>query len=133
MEKIYNELIKIISKDRVFQNEPMSKHTSFKIGGPADLFVLINNIQELEYVLNLTKLKGIGLTCVGNGTNLLVKDKGIRGITIKLNFKDITIDGEVMKASSGTIVPVLAKKAYENSLSGLEFASGIPRYCWRSN
>ena len=126
MEKIYNRIIKYISEDRVFKDEPMNRHTSLKIGGPADIFVKINNIEELTYIINLTKECEIPLTVVGNGTNLLVKDKGIRGITIKLDFKNIEINGEEIKVGAGMQLPILAKTAYENSLSGLEFASGIP-------
>lgn len=126
MEKIYNELINIISKDRILLNEPMSKHTSFKIGGPADIFININEPEELRNVLQIARKEKVTVTCIGNGTNLLVKDKGIRGITIKLNFKDIKVEGENIEAGSGVTIPVLAKVAYENSLSGLEFASGIP-------
>ena len=126
MEKIYNELINIISKDRISLNDPMSKHTSFKIGGPADIFININELEELRNVLQIARKEKVAVTCIGNGTNLLVKDKGIRGITIKLNFKDIKVEGENIEAGSGVAIPVLAKVAYENSLSGLEFASGIP-------
>ena len=126
MENIYNELIKTISKDRVLLDEPMSKHTSFKIGGPADLFVKVNNIDELQSVLKSAKENNINVTCIGNGTNILVKDKGIRGITIKLNFKEINVNMEEIEAGSGVAIPVLAKVAYDNSLEGLEFASGIP-------
>ena len=92
MEQVYNELIKYIDKDRVLQNEPMSKHTTFKIGGPADVFVIINDIEELKAVLKLAKDNNVELTCIGNGSNTLVRDKGIRGITIKLNLKKITIN-----------------------------------------
>lgn len=126
MENAYNELIKYIDENQIFQNEPMSKHTSFKIGGPADIFITINNIQELKYVLQVAKDSNVPVTCIGNGSNLLVKDKGIRGITIKLNFKDIEINGEEINVGAGTPLPILAKKAYENELTGLEFASGIP-------
>ena len=126
MEEIYNQLIKCLSKDRVLRNEPMCKHTSFKIGGPADIFVAVNTIEELKNTLNIAQTNKIPVTCIGNGTNLLVKDKGIRGITIKLNFKNIKINGEEIEVGSGMQLPILAKTAYENSLSGLEFASGIP-------
>ena len=126
MEEIYNELIKIIPQDRVLKNEPMSKHTTFKIGGPADLFITINNIEELKTVLQIAKDNNINVTCIGNGSNILVKDKGIRGITIKLNLKGIFISDNTIKVDAGVPLPLLAKKAYESGLSGLEFASGIP-------
>lgn len=126
MEEIYSKLIEEVDKKRVLLNEPMSKHTSFKIGGTADIFVVVNNLEELIYVINVAKEKKVNIFCIGNGTNLLVKDKGIRGITIKLNFKNIEIKGEEIEVGAGVPIPLLAKTAYENSLTGLEFASGIP-------
>lgn len=126
MEKIYNELLKKVDKDSIFLNEPMCKHTTFKIGGPADIFVTANTVDELKYVLKVAKENNIPVTCIGNGSNLLVKDKGIRGITVKSKFKDITVNGEEIDVGAGVAIPVLARTAYEHSLSGLEFASGIP-------
>ena len=126
MEEMYKEIIQKIDVNRVFKDEPMSKHTSLKIGGPADLFVKVNNLEELKYVINLAKEHKTPIAVIGNGTNLLVKDKGIRGITVKLDFKDIKVNSEEIEVGAGMQVPVLAKLAYENSLSGLEFASGIP-------
>ena len=91
MEDLYNEFTEKINKDRVLINEPMSKHTSFKIGGPADIFIVVNDLEELKHVLKIAKESRTDVTCIGNGTNLLVKDNGIRGITIKPNFKNIQI------------------------------------------
>lgn len=126
MEEIYSQLRQNIDEDRIFKDELMSKHTSLRIGGPADLFVKVKNLEELKYIINLSKNHKVSVTVVGNGTNLLVKDKGIRGITIKLDFKDVRINGEEIEVGAGMQLPVLAKVAYENNLSGLEFASGIP-------
>lgn len=126
MKELYKEIVKKISPDRIKLNEPMCKHTSFKIGGPADMFVILNNIEELKYLLKTAKENKINLTCVGNGTNLLVKDQGIRGITFKLDFKEIKIENEIITVGSGALIPTVAKAAYESELSGLEFASGIP-------
>ena len=75
MQEIYNLLIKKIDKNRVLRKEPMSKHTSFRIGGPADLFVKAEKIEELKYILEIVKEYSIPLTVIGNGTNLLVKDR----------------------------------------------------------
>lgn len=126
MEEIYTQLTNYIGKDRTLKDELMSNHTSFKIGGPADIFVKVKDLTELKYIINISKDNNIPLTIIGNGTNLLVKDNGIRGITVKLDFKDIEINGEEIEAGAGVQLPVLAKKALENELSGLEFASGIP-------
>ena len=126
MKDIYRKLEEIIDKNRIFQNEMMKKHTSFKIGGPADFFVIIESVEELKAVLKFAKELDIPVTCIGNGSNLLIKDNGIRGLTIKLDFKDLTINEDEIEAGAGVPIPVLARKAYENGLSGLEFASGIP-------
>lgn len=126
MKDIHSKLVEIIDKNRIFQNEMMKKHTSFKIGGPADFFIIIESIEELKAVLKFAKELDIPVTCIGNGSNLLIKDNGIRGLTIKLDFKDLTINEDEIEAGAGVPIPVLARKAYENGLSGLEFASGIP-------
>lgn len=126
MNEIYNELIKIIEKDRVLRDEPMCNHTSFKIGGPADIFIKVNNLEELKRAIELKNKMNFPITLIGNGTNLLVKDKGIRGVTIKLNFENIMINNDEISVGSGFLITKLARIAYENSLSGLEFASGIP-------
>lgn len=75
MEYIYSELIKKINKNRVYQKEPMSKHTTFKIGGPADIFVKVETIDELKYVIEKCKEKSIPVTVIGNGSNILIKDR----------------------------------------------------------
>ena len=126
MKDIHSKLVEIINKNRIFQNEMMKKHTSFKIGGPADFFIIIESVEELKAVLKFAKELDIPVTCIGNGSNLLIKDNGIRGLTIKLDFKDLTINEDEIEAGAGVPIPVLARKAYENGLSGLEFASGIP-------
>jgi len=126
MEEIYKDIIEKIPQERVLKNEPMSKHTSFKIGGPADVFVKINNLEELKYILKIAKTKSIPLTVIGNGSNMLVTDKGIRGITIKLNLDNVVVIDDVIEVECGILLSKLAKIAYDNGLTGIEFASGIP-------
>lgn len=75
MENIYNELLSKINKNQIYINEPMKKHTSFKIGGPADLFVIVKNIDELRFVILKSSKHNIPLTVIGNGSNILVKDR----------------------------------------------------------
>lgn len=127
MESIYNEFIKKIDKNRVLKNEPMNKHTTFKIGGPADIFVKVETLSELKYIIEVCKSKNVAITIIGNGSNVLVKDGGIRGVTIKLNFKELELmDGNVIKVGSGVLLSKISNFAYENGLTGLEFACGIP-------
>lgn len=112
------------------KNEEMSKHTSFKVGGTADIWIKIKDINELKYILNYSKEKEIPITIMGNGTNLLVKDNGIRGITIQLGMNKIEILEENDKvkviAESGVKLGMLAMLLQKNEITGFEFASGIP-------
>lgn len=103
MQEIYNKLIKKINKSNVFLNEPMSKHTSFKIGGPADIFIKIKKLNELKYILKLAKRYSIKIYIIGNGTNVLVKDKGIRGIVLKLEMNEYKLKKDIIKVESRSI------------------------------
>lgn len=126
MQEIYNKLITKIDSKRVFLNEPMSKHTTFKIGGPADIFVKVNDTEELKFLLSLAKTKNIPVTVLGNGSNVLVKDKGIRGIVLKIDFKEILVNDETLEIGAGVLLSKASRVALENELTGLEFALGIP-------
>lgn len=119
-----------LNKENLYYDEPMVKHTSFKIGGPADVFIKVDNIEELKETLDLSKQNQIPLTIIGNGSNLLVTDKGIRGITAKLNLKDIEIKNEnnkqIIKVDAGVPVGLLAQKLLKEEIAGFEELSGIP-------
>ena len=108
--------------------EPMAKHTSFRIGGPADVLAQPADEAELAALLKRAREHAVPVTLVGNGSNLLVRDKGIRGLVIKLSniFSSITVDGNVLTFGSGISLAMASKKAASLSLSGLEFAVGIP-------
>lgn len=124
---ILEEIQKIVSKDKIFTNEPMSKHTSFKIGGPAEIFVKINNVEELKLIIKISKQAEVPITVVGNGSNLLVSDDGIRGIVLKIEFDKIKIEESgKLKVGSGVKLAFLAQKCLKEKLEGFEFASGIP-------
>ena len=127
MADVYSELITKINKEQIYLNEPMEKHTTFKIGGPADVFVKVKTVQELEHVIAIAKEQNIPLTVIGNGSNMLVKDRGIRGIVVKPDFKEIEfINEETIKVGAGVLLAKIANVVYEHSLTGLEFAAGIP-------
>lgn len=119
-----------LNKENLYYDEPMAKHTSFKIGGPADVFIKIDNIEELKETLDLSEKNQIPLTIIGNGSNLLVTDKGIRGITAKLNLKDIEIENknnkQTIKVDAGVPVGLLAQKLLKEEITGFEELSGIP-------
>lgn len=127
MEEIYNEFSKIIDKNRIHLNEPMSKHTTFKIGGPAELFIKVQNIEELKHIINVCNKENIPLTVIGNGSNVLVKDEGIKGVTIKLEFKEYKyINDNTIEVGSGMLLSRLSNLVCEKGLTGMEFACGIP-------
>lgn len=110
------------------KNEPMKNHTSFKIGGPADEFCEVTSEEEIKRLIDYASEKGMSYTVMGNGSNLLVADGGIRGLVIKIarGFDEISVGGEKITAQSGALLSRIASAAYRNSLTGLEFASGIP-------
>ena len=126
---LYNEIEKFISdKTRIKYNEIMAGHTTFKVGGEADCFITIGSEMELIQVIEYLKKNNIQFFIMGNGSNLLVSDKGIRGVVIKLDeeFKKCYCDGEFITVGSACSVNALAQYALENSLTGFEWAFGIP-------
>mgnify|MGYP001456960167 CR=1 FL=1 len=129
--EIVKSLENIISKDLIKTNEQMKNHTSFKIGGPAEIYIKITSIEELQKVLEFAKRENIKITILGNGSNVLVSDKGIKGIVIKTNLKDINIENKDSKNVEVTVsdaVPIgfLAQKFLKEEITGFEELSGIP-------
>ena len=127
---VKEKLFEILGEENVFQDELMKKHTSFKTGGIADFFVIVDSIQKLQKLLEFIKKENIPNFIIGNGTNLLVTDKGFRGIVIKLNLKSIQILKEkefsILKIEAGYPLTGLKKIAIENELDNIEFLTGIP-------
>ena len=128
---ILKGLEEIISKEKIKQNEPMKEHTSLKIGGPADFFIKVNCIEELKNILQFSKNNKIPLTIIGNGSNLLVKDKGIRGIVLKIELKNIQIKNVDQRnveitVGNGIQMGFLAQKLLKEEITGFEELSGIP-------
>lgn len=111
----------------VYQQEPMKKHTTFRVGGPADLYVCPKK-QELPVILGLAKKKGLAVTVIGNGSNLLVGDKGIRGLVIEVGaqMNAVEVQGNILRAQAGALLSQVATKAAAAGLGGMEFAAGIP-------
>ena len=122
------KLQKLMGEAKVLANEPMASHTTFRIGGPADYFVMPETVEELRKVLTLCKEENVPYFILGNGSNLLVGDKGFRGVVIQLykNFDGLEIEGTKVTAKSGAMLIRVAKEAGKAGLTGLEFASGIP-------
>ena len=122
------EIEQIISKDKICINESMKKHTSFKIGGPAECLIKIQTEQELKEILKLAKQQNIPLTIIGNGSNILVSDEGIKGIVLKMDISAIELDCEkaYLKVGAGVKLGLIAQKCLKQEITGFEFASGIP-------
>lgn len=119
-----------IKKENIILNELMNKYTTFKIGGPAECLIKINNINELKEVLKFAEKNKINITIIGNGSNLLVTDKGIKGIVLLNRLEDIQIkDNEnniELTVKSGTKMSIIARKCLEQNITGFEELSGIP-------
>ena len=130
-KQILENLEKIISKERIKQNEPMKNHTSFKIGGPAEFYIKITSIKELQKILEFAKKEKIKITILGNGSNVLVSDSGIKGIVIRTNLKEIKIEPKEQNKIEITIddatpIGFLAQKLLKEEITGFEEISGIP-------
>lgn len=128
-DQFYRNLSLLIPQDYIKRNELMENHTSLHIGGPADYFVTPTKVEELKEIVCLCKKEKTPYFILGNGSNLLVSDKGYRGVIIKLGeeFASVLVkDNGIITAQSGVLLARLANVAAEHSLTGLEFASGIP-------
>lgn len=126
-KEFYDKLAAIVSADAIMENEPMSKHTTFRIGGNADMFVS-PKLNQIPDIMALAKEYDVPVTIIGNGSNLLVGDKGIRGLVLSFGkeAEEIVIQENRMVVGAGTLLSKAAAEAARNGLSGLEFAAGIP-------
>lgn len=126
--KFISELQEFLSPRQVLLDEPMRKHTTFKIGGPADCLVLPQSVKEIVSIFKLIKKYQMPFTVLGNGSNVLVLDKGIRGVVVKMEdgMSYLRCDGNKIIAGSGALLKNVANYAADCSLTGLEFAIGIP-------
>ncbi len=120
-------LKKLVRPEQIFENEPMRDHITFRVGGPADLLIQ-PEVAQVADVIACCKKEGIPYTVIGNGSNLLVSDKGIRGVVIELSrpAAGIRIDGCRIYAEAGAMLAKTASLAAGEDLTGMEFASGIP-------
>ena len=127
-EQIRQKFCLQLGTEQVLFDEPMKKHTTFRIGGPADVFVMPRTIEEVSKALEICRQEQLPYFILGNGSNLLVSDRGFRGVIIQLfkNFSDLRVEGDRLYVQAGTLLSRTAKKALEASLTGFEFAAGIP-------
>ena len=127
-QNIYHQMIQIIDKEHVLIDEPMKKHTTFRVGGNADYFVMPRTTKEVQQVVALCKNENLPYYILGNGSNLLVGDKGYRGVIIQIykEMNEITVEGECIRAQAGALLSKVGSVALEAELTGFEFAAGIP-------
>ena len=123
--KCFNDLL---GEEKVRISEPMNRHTTFRIGGPADYFLLPSTAEEVKKILEICKEKELPYFILGNGSNLLVSDEGYCGVIIQLyrNYGGITVEGTDIRAGAGALLSQIASAAQNDSLTGFEFAGGIP-------
>ncbi|SHK81693.1 UDP-N-acetylmuramate dehydrogenase [Selenomonas ruminantium] len=127
-EKFLAACREFLQPEQIMLDAPMSEHTTFKIGGPADCLLKPASLEETQKILQLVKKYELPLTFVGNGSNMLVRDKGIRGVVVNFadTIADIKVEGTKMTAGAGALLKDVAEAAAQHSLAGMEFACGIP-------
>lgn len=127
MQTLYNAIAEF-APGRVLVNEPMCRHTTFRVGGPADVMFFPQSAEELQRAMALARVQGADVLVIGNGSNLVVRDGGVRGLVIVLgeHMARISVEGACLRAQAGAMLARVSAAAQEAGLSGLEFASGIP-------
>lgn len=129
MSKAFIDFLEsIVAAENILLEEPMHKHTTFLVGGPAEVFVTVENKEQLEKIIKYLNLVERPYFILGNGSNLLVGDKGYRGVIIRLGgeFNTLKTEGTLLTAGASVLLSAVAREAMENGLTGMEFASGIP-------
>lgn len=118
----------IVGQDNMILDCPMSAHTTFRVGGPADCLVTPSTVEQISDILDYCRSQSIPYLVIGNGSNLLVKDGGVAGVVVDLStkFNDISVSGDVVTAQAGALLSKVARSAYGAGLTGMEFAEGIP-------
>ncbi|HIX60361.1 MAG TPA: UDP-N-acetylmuramate dehydrogenase [Candidatus Blautia gallistercoris] len=127
-ERIIKEFSRMLGTENVKTDEPMSRHTTFRIGGNADYFLIPHSAEEIKEVLAFCRKESLPYFILGNGSNLLVSDRGYRGVVLQLykNWNQITVSGEEIRAQAGALLSAVSRRAQEAELAGFEFAGGIP-------
>lgn len=125
---VYEYIRRYVDEADILREEPMSSHTTFRVGGEAEVFINIQSTEQLQKLIPYFKEVGIPYYIMGNGSNLLVGDKGYRGVILKLGSRmnGICADGNRLTVQAGALMSQIARTACEHSLTGFEFASGIP-------
>lgn len=127
-DRISRRFCEIVGENKVLEQEPMARHTTFRIGGPADYFVELGSIEQIRAAIQVCREENLPWFVLGRGSNLLVSDKGYRGVILSIykDFQKTEIQGEAVTVQAGVLLTTLSGKVLDASLTGLEFASGIP-------
>ena len=127
-QNFYEKLNGVLPADNILLEEPMKKHTTFRIGGPAKYYVMPQTKEQVKSIIECCKESDMPYYILGNGSNLLVSDKGYDGVVIQIfkNMNEITLEGNVIKAQAGALLSTVAARALEAGLSGFECLAGIP-------
>ena len=125
---VIESIQRFVPSENIHLQEPMSRHTTFRVGGAADCLVELENEEQLRKVQHYLYLVGLPFVVLGNGSNVLVSDAGYRGVVLQISKKmrQIKVEGNRITAQAGTLMSQVAAAALEHGLTGLEFASGIP-------
>ena len=128
MERLKQELLACLGEEGLKLHEMMKEHTTFRVGGAADYFIQPKSAEELRAAFEILHRYEMPVLVIGNGSNLLVRDKGIRGAVIQIynRMAEITIEGNTIHTKGGALLSAVAARAADKGLTGLEFASGIP-------
>ena len=124
----YQELVNLTAKERIKTEEPMKNHTTFRVGCPASFFVMPERPEEIREIIALCRREKIPYYVMGNGSNILVSDKGYQGVIIQIykEMSRVEVHQEALRVQAGALLSAIAGKALEAGLTGFEFAAGIP-------
>ena len=127
-QELGKKLLSILKEEQVKKDEPMKSHTTFRVGGPADYFVTPQTAEEVAKVIEACTQEIVPYYIVGNGSNLLVSDKGYEGVIIQIykQMNQVKVEGAQIHAQAGALLSMIAKRALDAELTGFEFAAGIP-------
>ncbi|WP_243114273.1 UDP-N-acetylmuramate dehydrogenase [Blautia faecicola] len=127
-EEIIKRLEQTVESDQFLREEPMKKHITFRVGGPAACFLTPSTKEQIREILHICQEEKTPYFILGNGSNLLVSDQGFDGVVLQVykNMNQVTVEGEHLRVQAGALLSATARKALEAGLTGMEFAAGIP-------
>ena len=127
-EEIIKRLEQTVESDQFLREEPMKKHITFRVGGPAACFLTPSTKEQIREILHICQKEKTPYFILGNGSNLLVSDQGFDGVVLQVykNMNQVTVEGEHLRVQAGALLSATARKALEAGLTGMEFAAGIP-------